>query len=92
MSAFFAFGLQAGAPIAAVARRQLLAEGRLDLWQNLPVLIVVLWGGFATNFVWSMVLIFRNHSFAQFAGQPGSNPMRASKITGQTLHSVDRES
>jgi L-rhamnose-H+ transport protein len=89
MSAFFAFGLKAGAPIAAVARTRLLAEGRLDLWQNLPVLIVVLWGGFVTNFVWSLVLILRNHSFAQFAGAPGRNPMRASKATGATLQNLD---
>jgi L-rhamnose-H+ transport protein len=89
MSAFFAFGLQAGAPIAAVAKGRLLAEGRLDLWQNLPVLVVVLWGGFATNFIWSVVLIIRNRSIAQFGGQPGTNPMRAAKATGQTLHFAD---
>ena len=89
MSAFFAFGLTAGAPIAAVAKQRLLAEGRLDLWQNLPVLVVVLWGGFATNFVWSLVLIIRNHSIRQFGGQPGTNPMRAVKTSGETLHYVD---
>jgi L-rhamnose-H+ transport protein len=53
------------------------------------VLIVVLWGGFATNFVWSCVLIARNHSFAQFAGAPGRNPMRAAKSTGATLQELD---
>jgi L-rhamnose-H+ transport protein len=91
MSAFFAFGLQAGAPVAAVAKRQLLAEGRLDLWQNLPVLVVVLWGGFATNFVWSLVLIIRNRTFRQFTGEPGSNPMRAAKVSGDTLLIDPRE-
>lgn len=85
MSAFFAFGLKAGAPIALVAKRQLLAEGRLELWQNLPVLVVVLWGGFATNLVWSLFLIVRNRSFAQFGGSPGRNPMRAAPIEGATL-------
>jgi L-rhamnose-H+ transport protein len=85
MSAFFAFGLKAGSPIAVVAKRQLLAEGKLDLWQNLPVLVVVLWGGFATNFIWSLVLIVRNRSFAQFGGSPGRNPMRAAPIEGETL-------
>jgi len=89
MSAFFAFGLKAGAPIAVVAKQRLLAEGRLDLWQNLPVLIVVLWGGFVTNFAWSVVLIFQNRSIAQFAGAPGRNPMRAAKATGATLQDFD---
>ena len=89
MSAFFAFGLKAGAPIALVARAELLRSHRLDLWQNLPVLIVVLWGGFVTNFVWSVGLILRNHSFRQFAGQPGSNPMRATHVVGDTLQDLD---
>ena len=78
MSACFAFGLDAGSPIAVIAKQRLLAEGRADLWQNLPVLIVVLWGGFLTNFVWSVILIIKNHSIRQFAGEPGENPFRAS--------------
>ena len=88
-SSFFAFGLTAGAPIAAIAKKHLLADGRLDLWQNLPVLIVVLWGGFVTNFVWSGILILRNRSFAQFAGVPGSNPMRSTATSGNTLSDFD---
>ena len=75
MSACFAYGLAAGKPIAEIARVQLIAHHRLDLWQNLPVLIVVLWGGFLTNFLWSLFLIVKNQSFAQFTGSPGINPM-----------------
>ncbi len=89
MSSFFAFGLDAGSPIAAIARIELVADGRQDLFQNLPVLVVVLWGGFATNFVWSAILIFRNKSAGQFAGQPGINPMRAAATTGDTLMDFD---
>lgn len=89
MSAFFAFGLDAGKPIAALAKTQLLAAGRLDLWQNLPVLIVVLWGGFLTNFIWSAILIFQNRSIRQFAGEPGLNPMRAAATSGDTLVDFD---
>lgn len=89
MSSFFAFGLSAGAPIAQVAKARLLAEGHLDLWQNLPVLVVVLWGGFFTNLVWSVVLIVRNRSGAQFLGAPGVNPMRAGQVSGDTLQDID---
>jgi L-rhamnose-H+ transport protein len=77
MSSFFAFGLDAGKPIDTLAKTQLLAHHKLDLWQNLPVLIVVLWGGFLTNFIWSAILILKNRSAKQFAGEPGLNPMRA---------------
>ena len=33
-----------------------------SLWQNLPVLIVILTGGFLTNFVWCVFLIAKNRS------------------------------
>jgi L-rhamnose-H+ transport protein len=74
MSSCFAYGLSAGKGIAQIARQQLVAHGRSELWQNLPVLIVVLIGGFATNLLWSVLLIVRNRSAAQFLGAPGINP------------------
>ncbi|HEY4354103.1 MAG TPA: L-rhamnose/proton symporter RhaT [Acidobacteriaceae bacterium] len=89
MSSFFAFGLRAGQPIHDITRDRLLAAGRLDLWANLPVLIVVLWGGFVTNFVWSAILIARNRSIGQFAGEPGINPMGTAPTTGETLQDID---
>ena len=89
MSSFFAFGLDAGKPIAALAKAELIANGRLDLWANLPVLIVVLLGGFFTNFIWSAILIFQNGSRRQFAGEPGINPMRAAATSGDTLVDLD---
>ena len=94
MSSCFAYGLAAGKPIAEIARVRLIAGHRLDLWQNLPVLVVVLWGGFLTNFLWSLFLIIKNRSFNQFAGAPGINPMGtegsveedpARRLTGATL-------
>jgi L-rhamnose-H+ transport protein len=92
MSSCFAYGLAAGKPIAEIARVHLMAHHRLDLWQNLPVLVVVLWGGFVTNFLWSLFLIIKNHSVAQFAGAPGINPMGAAKVSGETLMDVDSAS
>jgi L-rhamnose-H+ transport protein len=89
MSSCFAYGLAAGKPIAEIARVELIAQHRLDLWQNLPVLIVVLWGGFVTNFLWSLFLIIKNRSFAQFAGAPGINPMGATTVAAEQ-DEVDR--
>jgi L-rhamnose-H+ transport protein len=88
MSSCFAYGLTAGKPIALIARSELLSANRADLWQNLPVLIVVLWGGFFTNFLWSVFLIVKNHSAGQFFGAPGSNPM-GTAVTGETLTNID---
>jgi L-rhamnose-H+ transport protein len=89
MSSFFAVGLQSGKPIADITRAQLIASGRLELWQNLPVLIVVLWGGFATNFVWSAILILRNRSGSEFFGAPGRNPLRSTAGSGYTVSNLD---
>jgi L-rhamnose-H+ transport protein len=89
MSSFFAFGLDAGKPIAALAKTELIAAHKYDLWANLPVLIVVLLGGFFTNFIWSCILIFQNSSVKQFAGEPGINPMRAAATSGDTLVDFD---
>jgi L-rhamnose-H+ transport protein len=89
MSSFFAFGLKAGAPIGAIAKSTLLAHHDLDLWQNLPILIVVLWGGFFTNFIWSVILILKNGSMGQFLGETGINPMRAGAPSGETIADFD---
>jgi len=72
MSACFAYGLASGKPIADVARTQLLIHHGADLWQNLPVLVVVLWGGFTTNFIWCVILLARNRSANQLAGAPAA--------------------
>jgi len=62
MSACFAYGLAAGDPIKALT----LQHGTAKLWQGLPVLIVVLIGGFLTNFVWCLILLTRNKTGYQF--------------------------
>jgi len=62
MSACFAYGLAAGDPIKALT----LQHGTAKLWQGLPVLVVVLIGGFLTNFVWCLFLLTRNKTGYQF--------------------------
>jgi L-rhamnose-H+ transport protein len=66
MSACFAYGLAAGRPIGEITLQALEASGRSPLWQNLPVLVVVLWGGFTTNFLWCVALNVRNRSTHQY--------------------------
>jgi len=62
MSACFAYGLAAGDPIKQITVR----HGTAPLWQGLPVLVVVLAGGFTTNFVWCVILNFRNRTGYQY--------------------------
>ena len=65
MSASMAVAFVAGKPIAQLA----VDHGAPVLWQNLPVLIVILFGGFITNFVWCVALIVKNGTWVEFARQ-----------------------
>ena len=67
MSSCFAFGLEAGAPIRAAT----LAAGTSVLSQGLPVLCIVLAGGFTTNLIWCLILILKNGSAPQLIGGRG---------------------
>jgi L-rhamnose-H+ transport protein len=66
MSACFAYGLAAGDPIKALT----LKHGTSTLWQGLPVLVVLLLGGFTTNFIWCVALNIRNRTgYQYFSGE-----------------------
>jgi L-rhamnose-H+ transport protein len=65
MSSCFAYGLAAGAPL----RELTLAHGTDPLAQGLPVLVVVLLGGFTTNAIWCLFLILKNRSGRELLGE-----------------------
>lgn len=69
MSACMAFALAAGKPIAAAA----IENGTPELFQNFPVLIVALAGGFTTNVVWCLVLNVRNRSGRDYIDARGAS-------------------
>jgi len=77
MSACFAYGLAAGAPIKALT----LQHGTPTLWQGLPVLIVVLIGGFTTNFLWCLALNIRNKTGHEYFSGRATEPHSASSET-----------
>ena len=62
MSACFSFALTAGNPIGQASA----AAGTPTLWTGLPKLVVVLLGGFTTNFVWCSILNVRNRTGYQY--------------------------
>ena len=66
MSSCFAFGLDAGNPIKALS----VEHGTSIMWQGLPALVVLLAGGFTTNFVWCLVLNSRNRSYGEYLRIP----------------------
>jgi len=65
MSSGFAFGIQAGQPIADAA----FANGAPLIFKNGPVFVVVMAGGFLVNFLWCLYLGLRNRSVGDFIGR-----------------------
>ena len=80
MSACFAYGLAAGDPIKAIT----IQHGTPVLWQGLPVLVVVLAGGFTTNFIWCLILNIRNRTgYQYFVGEI----RRQNSVSRRRIHS-----
>ena len=65
-SAGMNFGLQGGAPLEQAAA----SAGVDSKWVGMPVLVVVLWGGFAVNVAWCLWQNAKNKSFGDYA-RPG---------------------
>jgi L-rhamnose-H+ transport protein len=62
MSACFAFALTAGNPIGEASK----AAGTTVIWTGLPKLVIVLLGGFTTNFIWCALLNIKNRTAYQY--------------------------
>ncbi len=69
MSACMAFAIKSGDPMGGIAVR----HGVPDVFKNTPVLIIVLLGGFTTNFVWCMILSTMNRSFGDYVSGRGAS-------------------
>lgn len=68
MSACFALGLDAGAPIKVAAA----AQGVDPLYAGLPVILLVTMGGFVTNATYCIWQNVRNHSAGEYLAVKGS--------------------
>ena len=62
LSASMAYGLLAANPMADLA----IHLGTPRIWTGLPKLVVVLLGGFTTNFIWCVILNVRNKTGYQY--------------------------
>ena len=62
MSAGMAFGLSSGPDIQNLA----MAHGTSATWQGMPVLVLVLLGGFTVNGIWCILLNLKNHTAGDY--------------------------
>jgi L-rhamnose-H+ transport protein len=81
MSACFAFGLDAATPINELT----VSHGTSTVWQGLPGLVVIVAGGFVTNFVWCLILNWRNRTFGEYLKIPAQTGQAASAAKAPTL-------
>jgi len=92
MSACMSYGFDAGQPIQAVA----VKYGAPETWSHLPVLIIVLAGGFTTNFIGCMALNIAHRSWGDYfnpikkspASENPSSAVAAVHNPGTTSHRV----
>ena len=78
MSGCFAIGIAAGKPLADMA----LQHGAPSLWQNSPIFVVLLAGGFTTNFFWCVTLNIKNRSGGNYASAPEKSLLRNYLFSG----------
>jgi L-rhamnose-H+ transport protein len=62
MSSCFSYGFQFGDPITKISA----SHGTGPLWVGLPVILVILLGGLTTNFIWCVLLNFKNRTGYQY--------------------------
>lgn len=74
LSACFNFGIEAGKPMAEEA----IATGCNPLFQNNVSYVVLLWGGLSTNFLWCILLNFRNKTFGDYSNR--STPLASNYL------------
>lgn len=73
LSACFNFGIEAGKPLADAANDAWKVANPLEtdnfLFSNNVTYVVLLWGGFTTNFIWCMILNARNKTFGDYTNK-----------------------
>jgi L-rhamnose-H+ transport protein len=62
MSSCFSYGFQFGDPITKISA----SHGTGPFWVGLPVIVVILLGGLTTNFIWCVMLNFKNRTGYQY--------------------------
>jgi L-rhamnose-H+ transport protein len=83
MSACFSFALTAGMRRSATASA---AAGTSTLWTGLPKLVVVLLGGFTTNFIWCVMLNIKNHTGYQYLASQSGPSEHAGLVASGSEH------
>jgi len=78
MSACFSFGLTAGAPISELSVQ---AHGTPSQWGGLPVLVVILAGGFTTNVIWCVILNLKNRTGHEYLSSTTRAPFASATLS-----------
>lgn len=77
-SAGMNFGLQGGEALEAAAKN----AGVDAKWVGMPVLVVVLWGGFVVNAVWCFWQNAKNRTFGEYLASPKNSVLLWAALAG----------
>lgn len=67
IAGLFSAGMNFGLQGAEVIEKAAVAAGAKDCWRGMPVIMVVLWGGFLVEFIWCLQQNFKNRTFGDYA-------------------------
>jgi len=68
-SAGMNFGLQGG----EVIEKAVVAAGGAPMWRGMPVIMIVMWGGFVVQTTWCISQNFKNRTFGDYGRPPLKN-------------------
>ena len=67
VAGLFSAGMNFGLQGAEVIENAAVAAGAKECWRGMPVIMVVLWGGFLVESVWCLQQNFKNRTFGDYA-------------------------
>ena len=82
LSSFMNFGIESGKPMAEAA----VAAGYNPLFSNNVSYVIIMWGGLATNLIWTTILSLKNKSYTDFTDKssPIAKNIMFSALAGTT--------
>ena len=74
-----------GVPTSLATEKLAIEVGAPPLWQNLPILIIVFFGGFIVNLIWCTILSLKNNTWREFLGSIKTKEGATASLSSSTF-------
>lgn len=80
VAGLFSAGMNFGLQGAEVIENAAVAAGAKECWRGMPVIMVVLWGGFIVELAWCLQQNWKNHTFGDYLRPSSRNLLLCAAI------------